>query len=127
MRTESDALETRIVAVCCRCWGISPAECRKLQNEGQITVDDFMATLELAVYESPATCLAVLLGYMSNTTIPVPVLEWLFQDPESAKKAKKQEEFNARFEELLQMAVPVDEESRVRLEAARAALSRNEK
>jgi len=84
----------------------------------EISVDDFWATVQLAVLESNSTLASAIQSLVTGEPMRIPLLEWLFPAEERAGDAR----MNAQFEALLMLATPVDEKSAVQLEAARAEI-----
>lgn len=117
-----DELDDRVTALCCRLYGIkSPAECRRLREAGEIGANDFFASLELAVRESPSTIITILVARLTNQGPPTPpLLEWLFPEPAEAQAEQAQASMNSLFDALLMQAKPADEKSAEALERLKA-------
>lgn len=108
-----DDFDSRVTALCCRQWGISPAQFRRECEAGEILADDVYATVELAVLDSTVNFASSLLqGHM-------PLLSWLYPPTATDIQSAKQKRWNAEFDRLLRIAQPTSPETAKVLEQLR--------
>lgn len=103
MKKQTSEDHDKAVALCASRWGISPGEVRRQMESGEVSVDDFNATVELAVLESPSTGMAYLLAAIAGREPIIPLLGWLYSDD---PEAQKQERWNQIWEAMVMAPIP---------------------